>query len=89
MTYVTASIILRAMFSMETDEAIIRMKNAVETMVALPATARLASSTVVDPDPHQLRLCERREMVIPTSIQSLRSAEHCRNLNGRTTCSLV
>ncbi len=33
MTYVTASIILRAMFSMETDEAIIRMKRAVETMI--------------------------------------------------------
>ena len=33
MTYVTASIILRAMFSMETDEAIIRMKSAVETMI--------------------------------------------------------
>src|SRR5512138_784016 len=33
MTYVTASIILRAMFSMETDEAIIRMKNAVEAMI--------------------------------------------------------
>lgn len=33
MTYVTAAIILRAMFSMETDEAIIRMKNAVETMI--------------------------------------------------------
>lgn len=34
MTYVTASIILKAMFSMETDEAITRMKNAVETMVS-------------------------------------------------------
>lgn len=34
MTYVTAAIILRAMFSMETDEAIIRMKNAVETMIS-------------------------------------------------------
>lgn len=33
MTFVTATIILRAMFSMETDEAIIRMKNAVETML--------------------------------------------------------
>ena len=33
MTYVTASIILKAMFSMETDEAIIRMKNAVETII--------------------------------------------------------
>ena len=33
MTFVTASIILRAMFSMETDEAIIRMKNAVESML--------------------------------------------------------
>ncbi len=33
MTYVTASIILRAMFSMETDEAIIGMKSAVETML--------------------------------------------------------
>jgi cytochrome P450 len=33
MTFVTASIILRAMFSMETDESIIRMKNAVETMI--------------------------------------------------------
>ncbi len=33
MTYVTATIILRAMFSMETDEAIIGMKNAVETML--------------------------------------------------------
>ena len=33
MTFVTASIILRAMFSMDTDEAIIRMKNAVETML--------------------------------------------------------
>lgn len=36
MTFVTASIILRAMFSMETDEAIIGMKNAVETMIAYP-----------------------------------------------------
>ncbi len=36
MTYVTASIILRAMFSMETDEAIMGMKNAVETMLAFP-----------------------------------------------------
>ncbi len=33
MTFVTASIILRAMFSMKTDEAIISMKNAVETMI--------------------------------------------------------
>jgi cytochrome P450 len=33
MTYVTASIILKAMFSMETDEAIISMKNAVETII--------------------------------------------------------
>src|SRR5215216_59564 len=33
MTFVTASIILRAMFSMETDEAIIGMKEAVETML--------------------------------------------------------
>ncbi len=33
MTYVTASIILRSMFSMQTDEAIISMKNAVETMI--------------------------------------------------------
>jgi cytochrome P450 len=33
MTYVTASIILKAMFSMETDEAVIRMKDAVETML--------------------------------------------------------
>ncbi len=33
MTYVTAAIILRAMFSMETDEAIISMKDDVETML--------------------------------------------------------
>ena len=33
MTFVTAAIILRAMFSMEADEAIIGMKNAVETML--------------------------------------------------------
>src|SRR5215213_4537942 len=33
MTFVTAAIILRAMFSMETDEAIISMKSAVETML--------------------------------------------------------
>jgi cytochrome P450 len=33
MTFVTAAIILRAMFSMETDEAIIGMKNAVETVL--------------------------------------------------------
>ncbi len=33
MTYVTASIILRSMFSMDTDEAIISMKSAVETMI--------------------------------------------------------
>jgi cytochrome P450 len=33
MTYVTAAIILRAMFSMETDDAIISMKSAVETMI--------------------------------------------------------
>jgi cytochrome P450 len=33
MTFVTATIILRSMFSMETDEAIIRMKSAVETML--------------------------------------------------------
>jgi cytochrome P450 len=33
MTYVTASIILKAMFRMETDEDIIRMKDAVETML--------------------------------------------------------
>lgn len=33
MTFVTAAIILRSMFSMETDEAIIRMKNAVEIMI--------------------------------------------------------
>jgi cytochrome P450 len=33
MTFVTASIILKAMFSMETDEAIIEMKNAVETII--------------------------------------------------------
>ena len=33
MTFVTAAIILRAMFSMETDEDIIGMKSAVETMI--------------------------------------------------------
>ncbi|MGE5071835.1 MAG: cytochrome P450 [Anaerolineae bacterium] len=33
MTFVTASIILRSMFSMDTDEAIIGMKKAVETMI--------------------------------------------------------
>lgn len=33
MTYVTAAIILKAMFSMETDEAIIEMKNAVEKII--------------------------------------------------------
>jgi cytochrome P450 len=33
MTYVTASIILRAMFNMETDEEIIGMKSAVESML--------------------------------------------------------
>ena len=33
MTFVTAAIILRAMFSMDTDEAIIGMKNAVEKML--------------------------------------------------------
>jgi cytochrome P450 len=33
MTFVTAAIILRAMFSMDSDEAIIGMKNAVETML--------------------------------------------------------
>jgi cytochrome P450 len=33
MTYITASIILRAMFSMETDEEIMGMKSAVETMI--------------------------------------------------------
>jgi cytochrome P450 len=33
MTYVTASIILKAMFSMETDEAIIQMKHAVEAIL--------------------------------------------------------
>jgi cytochrome P450 len=33
MTYVTAAIILRAMFSMDTDEEIIGMKSAVETMI--------------------------------------------------------
>ncbi len=34
MTLVTASIILKAMFSTETDEAIVEMKDAVETMIA-------------------------------------------------------
>ena len=34
MTFVTAAIILRAMFSMETDEAIIGMKSAVETILS-------------------------------------------------------
>src|SRR5512140_1229128 len=38
MTYVTAAIILRAMFSMETDEAIIGMKNAVETVLGYSAS---------------------------------------------------
>lgn len=38
MTYVTASIILKAMFSMETDEAIIRMKNAVETIIGFASS---------------------------------------------------
>jgi len=33
MTYVTAAIILKAMFSMETDEAIIQMKDAVEAII--------------------------------------------------------
>lgn len=33
MTFVTAAIILKAMFSMETNEQIIRMKDAVETMI--------------------------------------------------------
>jgi cytochrome P450 len=36
MTFVTAAIILRAMFSMETDEAIIGMKKAVETIISYP-----------------------------------------------------
>jgi len=40
MTFVTAAIILRAMFSMETDEAIIRMKNAVETMIGYSGSSQ-------------------------------------------------
>jgi cytochrome P450 len=40
MTYVTASIILRAMFSMETDEEIISMKGAVETMIGYAGTSQ-------------------------------------------------
>jgi cytochrome P450 len=40
MTFVTAAIILRAMFSMETDEAIIGMKDAVETMIGFIGSSR-------------------------------------------------
>ena len=40
MTFVTAAIILRAMFSMETDEAIIGMKSAVETMIGYTGTSQ-------------------------------------------------
>lgn len=40
MTFVTAAIILRAMFSMETDEAIIGMKKAVETMIGYIGTSQ-------------------------------------------------
>ncbi len=39
MTLVTARIILKAMFSMETDESITRMKNAVETMIAYSSSS--------------------------------------------------
>ena len=38
MTYVTAAIILRAMFSMRTDEEIIGMKSAVETIIGYSAS---------------------------------------------------
>ncbi len=38
MTYVTAAIILRAMFSMKTDEEIIGMKSAVETIIGYSAS---------------------------------------------------
>ena len=43
MTYVTASIILRAMFSMETDEEIIGMKSAVETMIGYGNTGQMGT----------------------------------------------
>ncbi len=38
MTFVTASIILKAMFSMETNEAVIGMKNAVEAIIGFTAS---------------------------------------------------
>lgn len=41
MTFVTASIILQAMFSMETTEDIIRMKDAVETMIGFVSSSNL------------------------------------------------
>src|SRR6266498_1556861 len=40
MTFVTAAIILRAMFSMQTDEAIIDMKSAVETIISYTGTSQ-------------------------------------------------
>jgi cytochrome P450 len=42
MTLVTASIILKAMFSMETDEEIVGMKNAVETLITYVSSGQSA-----------------------------------------------
>jgi cytochrome P450 len=64
MTFVTAAIILRAMFSMETDEAIIGMKNAVETMLGY-VTSKQNGLPIPSwvPTPKNRRYLQARRMV--------------------------
>ncbi len=64
MTYVTAAIILKAMFSMETDEAIISMKNAVETMIGYGSSNQTGIMIPLwIPTPTNRKYVKAREMV--------------------------
>lgn len=64
MTLVTASIILKAMFSTDTDEAIVEMKSDVETMISFANDSQTRLSTPVWlPTPANRKYTEARDRV--------------------------
>ena len=65
MMLVTASIILRSMFSMESDEQMLEIKNAVETMIAFVSTREMIplSLPLWLPTPANNRYRQARELV--------------------------
>lgn len=76
MTLVTASIILKAMFSTETDEAIIEMKEAVETMISF-TNAQLEGISPPDWFPTKLKRKYRRSRdKVHTYINALIAQRH-------------